>query len=43
MNNFNYRIYLVSDYLKKINLSQKIIFFFLRRKILIAGGAGAIA
>jgi len=42
MNNYNYRIDLVSDYLKKINLSQKIKKYFIGRKILITGGAGAI-
>ena len=42
MENCEYRINLVSDYLTKLSLSEDIKEFFFRRNILVTGGAGAI-
>jgi nucleoside-diphosphate-sugar epimerase len=42
MKNFEYRIDLVSDYLKKLDLSKEIKEYFNGRTILVTGGAGAI-
>ena len=42
MNHYEYRLNLVTDYLDKINLSNKIKTYFQGRTILITGGAGAI-
>jgi len=42
MNKNNFRVKLVSDYLKKINLSKNINEYFNGRNILVTGGAGAI-
>ena len=42
MKKHNFREKLVSAYLKEINLSKKIKSYFLGRKILVTGGAGAI-
>ena len=38
----NYRINLVNDYLKKLNLKQEIRDYFFSKNILVTGGAGAI-
>ncbi len=42
MNNYDYRVNLVDDYLKKLNLSNEIKEYYYGRKILVTGGAGAI-
>ena len=42
MDNYDYRIKLVSDYLQKLNLSNDIRNYFNGRNILVTGGAGAI-
>jgi len=42
MNNFEYRVNLANDYLKKLNLSDKIKEYFQGRNILVTGGAGGI-
>ena len=42
MKDFEYRIDLVSDYLKKLDLSKEIKEYFNGRAILVTGGAGAI-
>ena len=42
MNNYNYRVNLVDDYLKKLNLSNEIKEYYYGRNILVTGGAGAI-
>ena len=42
MNNYDYRVNLVDDYLKKLNLSNEIKEYYYGRNILVTGGAGAI-
>jgi len=42
MNNYDYRVNLVDDYLKKLNLSNEINEYYYGRNILVTGGAGAI-
>lgn len=42
MDNYDYRLKLVSDYLQKLNLSNDIRNYFNGRNILVTGGAGAI-
>ena len=42
MKNYEYRIDLVSKYLKKLNLNQEIKKYFHARTVLVTGGAGAI-
>jgi len=42
MENCEYRINLVSDYLTKLSLSEDIKNYFIGRNILVTGGAGAI-
>ena len=42
MNNHDYRVNLVDDYLKKLNLSNEIKEYYYGRNILVTGGAGAI-
>jgi len=42
MNNFEYRVNLVNDYLKELNLTNDIKNYFMGRNILVTGGAGAI-
>jgi len=41
MKNCKYRIDLISDYLKKLDLSKEIKEYFNGRTILVTGGAGA--
>ena len=42
MNEFEYRVKLVDDYLTKLNLSSEITDYYKGRNILVTGGAGAI-
>ena len=42
MNNNEYRLGLVNNYLDNINLSDEILSYFHNRTILVTGGAGAI-
>ena len=42
MNNHDFRVNLVDDYLKRLSLSKKIKEYYYGRNILVTGGAGAI-
>jgi|TARA_B100001971_G_C18237784_1_gene568586 nucleoside-diphosphate-sugar epimerase len=42
MKNYEYRVTLISDYLKRLNLTQDIKEYFIGKTILVTGGAGAI-